>query len=50
LSLFYNCGNTGIEKRFLFFRRLIPWLEFGRERDWHLSKMVLTHHSLRHPG
>ncbi|MDR6420513.1 type I restriction enzyme R subunit [Paraburkholderia phenoliruptrix] len=51
LSQIFDYGNTDIEKRFLFFKRLIPLLEFGRERDTvDLSKVTLTHHSLRHAG
>lgn len=51
LSQIFDYGNTDIEKRFLFFKRLIPLLEFGRERDTvDLSKVVLTHHTLRHQG
>ncbi|MCD9028569.1 DEAD/DEAH box helicase family protein [Luteimonas sp. BDR2-5] len=48
LSQMFDYGNTDIEKRFIFYRRLIPLLEFGRERDEaDLSKVVLTHHTLR---
>lgn len=51
LSQIFDYGNTDIEKRFLFYKRLIPLLEFGRERDTvDLSKVVLTHHSLRNTG
>ncbi|MFT3758852.1 type I restriction endonuclease subunit R [Thauera sp.] len=51
LSQIFDYGNTGIEKRFLFFKRLIPLLEFGRERDTvDLSKVVLTHHTLKNRG
>lgn len=51
LSQIFDYGNTDIEKRFLFYKRLIPLLEFGRERDSvDLSKVMLTHHSLRHAG
>lgn len=51
LSQIFDYGNTEIEKRFLFFKRLIPLLEFGRERDTvDLSKVVLTHHTLRNRG
>lgn len=51
LSQIFDYGNTGIEKRVLFFKRLIPLLEFGRERDTvDLSKVVLTHHNLRNTG
>lgn len=48
LSQIFDYGNTAIEKRFLFYKRLIPLLEFGRERDTvDLSKVVLTHHTLK---
>jgi len=48
LSQVFNYGNTDIEKRFIFYKRLIPLLDFGRERDEvDLSKVVLTHHTLR---
>ncbi|CAJ7233681.1 type I restriction component of type I restriction-modification system [Burkholderia pseudomallei] len=51
LSQIFDYGNTDIEKRFLFYKLLIPLLEFGRERDTvDLSKVVLTHHSLRNTG
>lgn len=51
LSQIFDYGNTGIEKRFLFYKRLIPLLEFGRERDTvDLSKVVLTHHTLKNRG
>jgi len=51
LSQIFDYGNTDIEKRFLFFKRLVPLLEFGRERDMvDLSKVVLTHHNLRNTG
>ncbi|MCD0418672.1 DEAD/DEAH box helicase family protein [Rubrivivax sp. JA1024] len=51
LSQIFDYGNTDIEKRFLFFKRLIPLLDFGRERDTvDLSKVVLTHHTLKSQG
>lgn len=51
LSQIFDYGNTDIEKRFLFFKRLIPLLEFGRERDTvDLSKVILTHHTLKKRG
>jgi len=41
LSQMFDYGNTDIEKRFIFYKRLIPLLEFGRERDTvDLSKVV----------
>ncbi|MFM8330905.1 MAG: type I restriction endonuclease subunit R [Candidatus Methylumidiphilus sp.] len=51
LSQIFDYGNTGVEKRFIFYRRLLPLLAFGRERDGiDLSKVVLTHHSLKMHG
>lgn len=51
LSQIFDYGNTDIEKRFLFYKRLTPLLEFGRERDTvDLSKVVLTHHTLKSRG
>lgn len=51
LSQIFDYGNTAIEKRAMFFRRLIPLLVFGREREGvDLSKIVLTHHNLRNQG
>ncbi|WP_193213291.1 type I restriction endonuclease subunit R [Luteolibacter marinus] len=51
LSQIFDYGNTDIEKRAIFFRRLIPLLEFGREREGvDLSKVVLTHHKLKEQG
>ena len=51
LSQIFDYGNTDIEKRAIFFRRLLPLIEFGREREGiDLSKVVLTHHNLRSLG
>ena len=51
LGQIFDYGNTAIEKRFMFFRRLLPLLDFGRERDTvDLSKVVLTHHTLKSRG
>ena len=51
LSQIFDYGNTAIEKRFIFFKRLLPLLEFGREREGiDLSKVVLTHHTLKDKG
>jgi type I restriction enzyme R subunit len=51
LSQMFDYGNTDIEKRFVFYKRLLPLLEFGRERDTvDLSTVVLTHHTLRSGG
>lgn len=51
LSQIFDYGNTSIEARSIFFRKLIPHLEFGRERaEVDLSKVVLTHHKLATKG
>jgi type I restriction enzyme R subunit len=51
LSQIFDYGNTGLEKRALFFKRLLPLLEFEREiATVDLSKVVLTHHTLRNKG
>jgi type I restriction enzyme R subunit len=48
LSQIFDYGNTAIEKRAIFFRRLLPLLDFGRERPGiDLSKVVMTHHALK---
>lgn len=51
LSQIFDYGNTEIEKRAIFFKRLLPLLDFGREREGiDLSKVVLTHHNLKNQG
>ena len=41
LSQIFDYGNTAIEKRAIFFKRLLPLLEFGREREGiDLSKLM----------
>jgi type I restriction enzyme R subunit len=51
LSQVFDYGNTDVESRYIFFRRLLPLLDFGRERDEiDLSKVMLTHHNLRNKG
>jgi hypothetical protein len=48
---YWHYGNTAIEKRAIFFKRLLPLLDFGREREGiDLSKVVLTHHHLENRG
>lgn len=48
LSQIFNYESTAIEKRALFYKRLLPLLEFGRERESiDLSKVKLTHHTLK---
>lgn len=51
LSQIFDYGNTAVEKRHIFYRRLMPLLEFGREREGiDLSKVILTHHNLKDQG
>ncbi len=51
LSQIFDYGNTDIEKHHLFYKRLLPLLDFGRERDTvDLSRVVLTHHKLHQQG
>ncbi|QPN60260.1 type I restriction endonuclease subunit R [Synechococcus sp. CBW1002] len=51
LSQIFDYANTGLEKRAMFYKRLLPLLEFEREVNTvDLSKVVLTHHHLRSLG
>lgn len=51
LSQIFDYGNTDVEKRHIFYKCLIPHLEFGREREGiDLSKVTLTHHALKSQG
>jgi type I restriction enzyme R subunit len=51
LSQLFDYGNSAIEKRAIFYKHLLPLLEFGREREGvDLSKVVLTHHRLKDQG
>jgi type I restriction enzyme R subunit len=51
LSQIFDYGNTALEKRAIFYKRLSPLLEFEREREGiDLSSVVLTHHNLRNAG
>ena len=51
LSQIFDYGNTALEKRAIFYKRLLPLLEFGRQREGiDLSKVVLTHHHLKNLG
>ena len=51
LSQIFDYGNTAIEKRAIFYKRLLPLLEFGREREGiDLSKVVLAHYNLKSSG
>jgi type I site-specific restriction-modification system R (restriction) subunit len=51
LSQIFDYGNTAIEKRSIFYKQVLRLLEFGREREGiDLSKVVLTHHTLKDQG
>ena len=51
LSQIFDYGNTAIEKRSIFYKQVLRLLEFGREREGiDLSRVVLTHHSLKDQG
>jgi type I restriction enzyme R subunit len=51
LSQIFDYQNTAIESRNIFYRRLLPLLDFGREREEiDLSKLKLTHHNLKDKG
>jgi len=51
LSQIFDYASSEIEKRFLFYKRLIPLLQFGREREGvDLSGVKLTHHNLKDQG
>jgi type I restriction enzyme R subunit len=51
LSQMFDYGSTQVEKRAIFFRRLVPLLDFGREREGvDLSQVKLTHHRLTDQG
>jgi len=51
LSQIFDYGNTDVEKRGIFFKHLLRLIEFGREREGvDLSKVVLTHHTLKSEG
>lgn len=48
LSQIFDYCNTAIEKRAIFYKRLVSLLDYGRQRaEVDLSKVVLTHHKLR---
>ena len=51
LSQIFDYGTTAVEKRAIFYKRLLPLLEFGREREGvDLSELVLTHYRLADQG
>ena len=48
LSQIFDYGNTDIEKRFLFYKHLLPLLDFRRDLEQiDLGQVVLTHHTLK---
>ncbi len=51
LSQIHDYGNTGFEKRAMFYKRLLPLLEFELGKDEvDLSKIILTHYQLKDRG
>lgn len=51
LAQIFDYGNTRLEACYIFFKRLLPLLDFGREREEiDLSKVLLTHHKLKTQG
>jgi type I restriction enzyme R subunit len=51
LSQIFDYGNTDIEKRYLFFKHLLPLVEFGREREGvDLSRLELIRYKLKDKG
>jgi type I restriction enzyme R subunit len=51
LSQIFDYANSAIEARSISYKRLLPLLEFGREREEiDLSKVQLTHHTLKNKG
>ncbi|MGB3752439.1 MAG: type I restriction endonuclease [Parerythrobacter sp.] len=48
LSQVIDYGHTGVEKRYWFYRYLVPLLEFERDTtEIDLSQVTLTHHAVR---
>lgn len=51
LSQVIDYGYTAVEARHIFFRRLLPLLKFGRERETvDTSSIILSHHKLTTKG
>jgi len=51
LSQIFDYGSSEVEKRYMFYKRLVPLLQFGREREQvDLSGVKLTHHNLKNEG
>lgn len=51
LSQIFDYASSALEKRFVFYKRLYPLLDFQRERDEiDLSKVVLTHFTIPFKG
>jgi type I restriction enzyme R subunit len=51
LSQIFDYGNTEIEKRYIFYKVLLPLLDFSSERPTiDFSQVLLTHHALKNKG
>ena len=50
LSQIFNYGRMEVKKRHIFFKLLLPHLDFRRERNEIDLSQLLTHHSLRTEG
>lgn len=51
LSQIIDYGNPSVEKRFIFFKLLLPLLDFERQRDKiDLSAVAMTHFAVRNKG
>ena len=51
LSQIVDYGNTSVEKRYIFFKRLFPLLDFSRQRDKiDLTGVTLTHYAVKNKG
>lgn len=51
LSQIFDYGNTAIEKRAIFYKRLLPLLDFTAGRETiDVTRLVLTHHVLKSRG
>lgn len=51
LSQIVDYGNTAVEKRYIFFKRLFPLLDFSRQRDKiDLTGVTLTHYAVKNKG
>jgi len=51
LAQIVDYGNTAVEKRYIFFKRLFPLLDFSRQRDKiDLTGVTLTHYAVKNKG